>query len=234
MHQKGTQERSGFESYNGFDDEDDDEIDDDEDDDGRNVTDPFADVDDDDLDDDLDEDEPQMGSAGRGSWWRDVVRGGGGGGLGAGTGSAPHGLTEQDDSDDEEFGDFAMAEDEKGSSSVGGRTDGSPEKVLLKPLAVNPMKEAARGLSGLWPFGSRAETTTTTSNDDGEVVVSTSAGGGVGGTASDEEEDDDADNGGERPVEAKEGLHRMSIDEDDDEEVVVNVSAGSSSASQVK
>ncbi|KAJ2971223.1 hypothetical protein NQ176_g7799 [Zarea fungicola] len=125
-----------------------------------------------------------------------------------------------------------MAEDEKGSSG-GGRTDGSPEKVLLKPLAVNPMKEAARGLSGLWPFGSRVETTTT-SNDEGEVVVSTSAGGGVGGTASDEDDDDDVDNGGKRPVEAKEGLHRMSIDEDDDEEVVVNVIAGSSSASQVK
>ncbi|KAJ6784308.1 hypothetical protein PWT90_11004 [Aphanocladium album] len=197
MHQKNSQDSAAFGSYNGFDDEDDD----DDDDDGHNATDPFADVDDDDLDDDLDEDEPQTDS--RGGWWRGVV------------GTAP-GTGDQDDSDDEEFGDFAMAEEEKG---VAAKAEGesTPDKVLLKPLAVNPMKEAARGLSGLWPFGSRSETTTATADktktddDEGEVVVSASG------------ESDDG-KGKTGPVEAKEGIRRESIEEVDDDEVV-NVSA---------
>lgn len=189
MHQKNSQEGSGFGSYNGFDEEDDDD-----DDDGHEARDPFADVDDDDLDDDLDEDEPQTDS--RGGWWRGVVSRAPGGG-------------EQHDSDDEEFGDFAMAEEEK--AGVSATPEGSPEKVLLKPLAVNPMKEAARGLSGLWPFGSRAETTTTekskTAEDEGEVMVSPAGDG-----------EQEKDKGG--PVEAKEGIRRTSIEEVDDDEVV--------------
>lgn len=207
MHQKNSQDSAAFGgSYNGFDDEDDD--DDDDDDDGRNAADPFADVDDDDLDDDLDEDEPQRDS--RGGWWRGVV------------GRAP-GTGDPGDSDDEEFGDFAMAEDEKaggsGSSDAkdGGEASTTPDKVLLKPLAVNPMKEAARGLSGLWPFGSRADTTTTdtakTDDDDdddddgeGEVVLPAAVHAGHGH--------------GKRPVEAKEGIRRTSIEEVDDDEIV--------------
>lgn len=189
MHQKNSQESSGFGQYNGFDEEEDEE--------GHNATDPFAD-DDDDLDDDLDSDEPQQTDS-RGGWWRGVV------------GSAP-GTGDNDDSDDE-FGDFAMAEEGKSNNNNnnnnGSNDDGTPEKLLLKPLAVNPMKEAARGLSGLWPFASRAETKP---DDEGEVVVPAAG------------EADEQTGKGKGPVEAKEGIRRTSIEEVDDEEEVVNVS----------
>ncbi|KAJ3474238.1 hypothetical protein NLG97_g9932 [Lecanicillium saksenae] len=123
-----------------------------------------------------------------------------------------------DDSDDEEFGDFAMAEEEKGSASKE-EGESRPEKLLLKPLAVNPMKEAARGLSGLWPFGSRSDTTATADkskadDDEGEVVVSASG------------ESDDG-KGRTGPVEAKEGIRRESIEEVDDDEVVNVTATGS-------
>lgn len=212
MHQKNSQDSAAFGgSYNGFDEEDEDEEDDDVDEDeGRNAADSFADVDDDDLDDDLDEDEPQRDS--RGGWWRGVV------------GRAP-GTGDPDDSDDEEFGEFAMAEEDKSGNSSGAKegadntssSSTTPDKVLLKPLAVNPMKEAARGLSGLWPFGSRTDSTTTTTTEkagvddeeeeEGEVVVPAAGEGkhsyGQGG-----------------PIEAKEGIRRESIEEVDDDEVV--------------
>ena len=207
MHQKNSQDSAAFGgSYNGFDDEDEDDDDDVDGDEGRNAADPFADVDDDDLDDDLDEDEPQRDS--RGGWWRDVV------------GRAP-GTGDPDDSDDEEFGDFAMAEEEKSAGGSGAKegadstpsSSTTPDKVLLKPLAVNPMKEAARGLSGLWPFGSRADSATTAEKvgddeeEEGEVVVP-AAGEGEHG------------HGQGGPVEAKEGVRRESIEEVDDDEVV--------------
>ncbi|OAA71091.1 SIT4 phosphatase-associated protein [Akanthomyces lecanii RCEF 1005] len=207
MHQKNSQDSAAFGgSYNGFDDEDDDDDDDVDGDEGRNAADPFADVDDDDLDDDLDEDEPQRDS--RGGWWRDVV------------GRAP-GTGDPDDSDDEEFGDFAMAEEEKSGGGSGAKegaditpsSSTTPDKVLLKPLAVNPMKEAARGLSGLWPFGSRADSATTAEKvgdddeEEGEVVVPAAGEG-------------EHDHGQGGPVEAKEGIRRESIEEVDDDEVV--------------
>ncbi|OAA63099.1 SIT4 phosphatase-associated protein [Cordyceps fumosorosea ARSEF 2679] len=204
MHQKSREDNAAFSgSFNGFDDEDEDD-DDDDDNDARNATDPFADVDDDDLDDDLDDDEPHHG--GRGAWWRDVVS------------KAPGaGAVDQDDSDDEEFGDFAMAEDERGGGSSGARDEETtPERVLLKPLAVNPVKEAARGLSGLWPFGSRAETTAASGKtddaeadeDEGEVIVPPATGGDAKASRS------------TGPVEAKEGIRRTNIEEVDDDEVI--------------
>ncbi len=153
------------------------------DDDNDDGTDPFADVEDeDDMDDDLHEAEPR--DDGRGSWWRGVI------------GSN----TAQDEDSDEEFGDFAMAEDEKGGD------DNTPEKVLLKPLAVNPAKEAARSLSGLWPFGSRSESKVKENEDvdDEEVVVPSMP----------ESEE-------KKAVEVKEAARRTSIEDDD--EVVVNV-----------
>ncbi|PMB71753.1 hypothetical protein BM221_001849 [Beauveria bassiana] len=127
-----------------------------------------------------------------------------------------------DDSDDEEFGDFAMAEEEKDGGGKGKdeettTTTPTPDRVLLKPLAVNPVKEAARGLSGLWPFGSRVDTSTTTTvpapeeatkrddDDEGEVVVTPPAAG---------------EGHGKGLVQAKEGIRRTSIEEVDDDEVV--------------
>ena len=101
--------------------------------------DPFADA-----GDDFEEEEDAEASAGngeRGAWWRGVV-----GRRGKIDGSD----SDEDGGDeDEEFGDFAMAEDEKGGDA------GSDEKVVLKPLAVNPGKDSSRGLSGLWPFSSK-------------------------------------------------------------------------------
>lgn len=201
MHQKSREDNAAFGggSFHGFDDDDDD----DNDDDTRNRSDPFADVDDDDLDDDLDDDEPRHRDD-RGGWWRGVVSRAAGAGAGA---------DDDADSDDEEFGDFAMAEEERGGSIAGKDEETTPDRVLLKPLAVNPVKEAARGLSGLWPFGSRAETTAAdkatpeTEEEDSEVVVPRAAASA-------------ADKGGGGPVEAKEGIRRTSIEEVDDDEVI--------------
>ncbi|KAK5989482.1 Extragenic suppressor of kinetochore protein 1 [Cladobotryum mycophilum] len=81
---------------------------DDNDDDDNDLTDPFGDAEED-LDDDLDDDANNFG---RGSWWREVV-------------TKP--AEREEDSDDEEFGDFAMAEDAKEGD------DDVKEKVLLKP-----------------------------------------------------------------------------------------------------
>ncbi|KAM3441949.1 hypothetical protein MY4824_001363 [Beauveria thailandica] len=211
MHQKNSQDSATFGNvFNGFDDDDDD--DDGDDNDQRSARDPFADVDDDDLDDDdLDDDEPQRrGDSGRGGWWRGMVSRAAGAGV------------HDDDSDDEEFGDFAMAEEEKDGRDKSKdeettTTTPTPDRVLLKPLAVNPVKEAARGLSGLWPFGSRAETSTTTTaaapeeaikrddDEEGEVVVTPPAA---------------AEGHGKGVVQAKEGIRRTSIEEVDDDEVV--------------
>ena len=176
MHQKnGQSSHTSKEPHNG--------LQDDENDDGA---DPFADVDeDDDMDDALHNTDSQ--DAGRGSWWRGVIGG----------------KASQEEDSDDEFGDFAMAEEEKSSE------ENTPEKVLLRPLAVNPTKEATRGLSGLWPFGSRSESKPKEGEkaDEGEVVV----------PSMNESE-------GKQAVEVKEAERRTSI-EDDDEVVVSAESA---------
>lgn len=161
-----------------------------DDDDDDNV-DPFADVDDE--DDDLDH-AVANNEAGRGSWWRSVVRGGDNSNNDA-----------DGDSEDEDFGDFAVAEDEKGSSE-----NASDKSTLFRPLAVNPAKEAARGLSGLWPFGSRSTATDKEkAKSDGErtsedeVVVSPVSG-----------DDDD-----KHIAQVKEATHRTSIEDDDEVDV---------------
>jgi hypothetical protein len=172
MHQKNSQSsHASKEQNNGLQDDENDY-----------GADPFADVDEnDDMDDDLHNTESQ--DAGRGSWWRGVI------------GSK---ASQEEDSDDE-FGDFAMAEEEKNGE------EDTPEKVLLRPLAVNPTKEATRGLSGLWPFGSRSESKAKEGEtvDEGEVVVPSMN-----------------DGEGQQAVEVKEAERRMSIEEDD--EVVVS------------
>lgn len=119
--------------------------------------DPFAD--DDDLDDDDDDlgHGADAGGQGRGSWWRNVVGRGGSEEDGG-----------PDSEDDEEFGDFAMAESDAAAADQGG--DGSKDKGVFRPLAVNPAKEAARSLSGLWPFSTTKKETAKDSED--EVVVS--------------------------------------------------------------
>ena len=120
------------------------------------------------------------------------------------------------DDDDEEFGDFAMAEEDKGDD------EGAP-KVLLRPLAVHPAKESSRGLSGLWPFGSRSDKDKSKQDggredSKGEVTV----------PASREKTDED-----QSAVEVKEAANRMSIEEpDDDEDEVVRGEESTSGASK--
>ncbi|KAH7312754.1 hypothetical protein B0I35DRAFT_411426 [Stachybotrys elegans] len=161
---------------------------DDDDDDG---VDPFADAEHD-LDDDDD------GTPGRGSWWRGMLN---------------RNRAEGNDSegdDDDEFGDFAMAEDDKSDKST---DDG--EKVVLKPLAVNPAKESTRTLSGLWPFGSKYGDGEKTSYQDQEVVKDVF------------HEKQERDPSLQHAVEVREAKSRTSIeDPDDDDEYGAELMAG--------
>lgn len=182
MHQKNNQAaQSSSATFHHDGDEDDD-----------NTMDPFRDGDDDiDDDDDLDVDDVQDG--GRGSWWRSMV---------GRKSSAENGDSDEADEDEDEFGDFAMAEDDKGG-------DSNREQLVLRPLAVNPAKESSRGLSGLWPFGSRNDSKSKREEDaqdaQDEVVVS-----GDGKQAEDR-----------KAIEVKEAASRTSIEEPDEEEVVI-------------
>ncbi|KAJ4859580.1 SIT4 phosphatase-associated protein domain-containing protein [Trichoderma breve] len=159
--------------------------DDNDDDDDDNLEDPFGDGEAD-IDDDLDDE--MSGNIGRGSWWRGVV-------------NRRSGLEEEDsDDDEEEFGDFAMPEEDKGGDGQ------DQDNVVLKPLAVHPPRESSRGLSGLWPFGSRAEKEKSDGKDE-------------------QKGDDDARMAGEgdeepekRAIEVKEAQRRTSIEDDDDDD----------------
>lgn len=175
MHQKGGQSAQPSSATPHVDDDNDED---------ENPSDPFADTEED-LDDDNDGD-------GRGSWWRDVVK----------TRGPPDGNDSDDEregEDEDEFGDFAMAEEDK----AGG------DKVLLKPLAVNPAKESSRGLSGLWPFSSKNDKDKDKDKQGGEG-------------SREQAVDDDLNDGNEKQaVEVKAAKRRTSIEEPDDEEVVV-------------
>ncbi|PHH84884.1 hypothetical protein CDD83_1225 [Cordyceps sp. RAO-2017] len=171
------------------------------------ATDPFRD-----REDEMNEDGEAKASAegGRGSWWRGVVRG--------------RGNDDDDDDDDdddedddhdgsdsdegdEEFGEFAMAEEDK---------DGDEKRthsVLLRPLAVHPAKESSRGLSGLWPFGSRTDKDKNRHEGEGEE------GGKRDGAKTEADKEKQA-------VEVKEARSRTSIEEPDEEEVVVEGGGG--------
>ncbi|KEY70559.1 hypothetical protein S7711_02713 [Stachybotrys chartarum IBT 7711] len=98
-------------------------------DDDDDEVDPFA-------DNGVDADDDAGDDGERGSWWRGVLS---------------RGKREGNDSEDEddEFGDFAMAEDDKKKADEDGET------VVLRPLAVNPSKDSTRTLSGLWPFSGK-------------------------------------------------------------------------------
>ena len=160
-------------------------LDDDDNDDGAN--DPFADGEG--IDDD--EGEPTARDGGRGAWWRSIV-------------ASEEKGRDYDSDEDEEFGDFAMADNDKGG-------DDRDDNVILKPLAVNPTKDSTRGLSGLWPFnnkggsqGSQEDDADTGSEDKSLPHAS----GEKGEEAS-------------RAVEVKEAKRRTSIEDPEDEEVVV-------------
>lgn len=190
MHQKNNQAAEpSAATLHSFDDDDDedDEVD---------VKNPFADGEDD-IDDDEDEDGLQ--DDGKGSWWRGVVKRKGNNGKDSDD--------DNDHDDDDEFGDFAMAEEDK-------EKDEDAEKVVLKPLAVNPAKEGTRGLSGLWPFGTKTE-------KDKEKQQPGEKEGTLEGESVDLVDEKKA--GSEQPaaVEVKEAKRRTSIEDPDEEEVVV-------------
>lgn len=142
------------------------------------------------MDDDLDDD--MSNNLGRGSWWRGVV-------------GQRNGLEDDDseDDDEEEFGDFAMAEEEK---SGDGQDD---DNVVLKPLAVHPPRESSRGLSGLWPFGSRDK------GGKAEEGKEELKGEGEGEGQAAEERDDEP---GKGAIEVREAQRRTSIEDDDDDD----------------
>ncbi|KAK0382931.1 hypothetical protein NLU13_8847 [Sarocladium strictum] len=157
---------------------------DDDEDDGR---DPFADGDD--LDDDGGEASAHGGS--RGAWWRAAVD--------------PDEKANSSD-EDEEFGDFAMAEEDKATADRG-------ENVVLKPLAVNPAKDAStRGLSGLWPFTNKVDAKAEEEDDDAEAASS-----GTGTTSGERS----GTAGTLGPIEVREAKRRTSIEDPEDEEVVI-------------
>ncbi|VUC22846.1 unnamed protein product [Clonostachys rosea] len=180
MHQKNNQAaEASSATLHEYDDEDD-----------SNIANPFADGDDD-FDDDDDQD--TLGDSGRGAWWRGVVRR-------QGNDDFKDSDDENDHDDDEEFGDFAMAGDEKANNDT-------PENLVLKPLAVNPAKEGSRGLSGLWPFGAKNEKEKQAEEDDTKAQA----------TATGAENDSSASH----PPQVIEAKRRTSIEDPDEDEVVV-------------
>ncbi|PTB63179.1 hypothetical protein BBK36DRAFT_1127277 [Trichoderma citrinoviride] len=183
MHQKNNQaaEASSATVHDDHDDDDDD-----------NLEDPFGDGEGD-LDDDLDDD--MSNNLGRGAWWRGVV-------------GKRSGLEDDDSDDEEEFGDFAMAEEEKSGEGQ------DEDNAVLKPLAVHPPRESSRGLSGLWPFGSRADKDKSGESKDEQK--------GEGEGPATEERDDEP----ERAVEVREAQRRTSIEDDDDDEATVGTEYG--------
>jgi len=110
---------------------------------------------------------------------------------------------EDGNDDDDEFGDFAMAVDDKERPEEG--------SVLLKPLAVNPAKEGNRGLSGLWPFGSKSEKDKPAEDDTNK---SAPVDAGAEKTSEAEQES------GSTPTEVKEAKRRTSIEDPDEDEPV--------------
>ncbi|TWU78459.1 hypothetical protein ED733_008910 [Metarhizium rileyi] len=159
-----------------------------------NTTDPFRDGDDgtDDDDDDLDADVVRDG--GRGSWWRGMVR------RKSNADDGDSDEADNDDDDDDEFGDFAMAEDDK----TGGTSN--QEQLVLRPLAVNPAKES-RGLSGLWPFGSRHESSKAKREEESRELRDD------GAASADEKKVEE-----NKAIEVREATRRTSIEEPDEEE----------------
>ncbi|EHK18569.1 uncharacterized protein TRIVIDRAFT_112554, partial [Trichoderma virens Gv29-8] len=162
----------------------DDNYEDDED----NLEDPFGDGEAD-IDDDLDDE--MSGNIGRGSWWRGVV-------------NRRSGLEDEDSDDEEEFGDFAMPEEEKAEDGQ------DQDNVVLKPLAVHPPRESSRGLSGLWPFGSRADKDKGGRAEDGKDEQK-----GDDEAQMAEERDEEPE---KRAIEVKEAQRRTSIEDDDDDD----------------
>ncbi|KHN94375.1 uncharacterized protein MAM_07804 [Metarhizium album ARSEF 1941] len=160
-----------------------------------NAMDPFRD-DDDDMDDDDEADVDVVQDLGRGSWWRGMV------------GKKSRADDDSDDADvdddDDEFGDFAMAEDDQSGGTS------NREQLVLRPLAINPAKEGSRGLSGLWPFGSRNESSKAKrgegSHERADDLVA----------SADEKKEE-----GYRAIEVREATRRTSIEEPDEEEIVV-------------
>lgn len=196
MHQKKSQsfQPSSEALYRGGDDED-------------NTVDPFRDGDDDlddddDDDDDVEDDELQVNigrGSSRGSWWRSMV--------GKKVNNEGDDSDEADE-DEDEFGDFAMAEEDN-------KTDGgaSADSLVLRPLPINPAKESSRGLSGLWPFGSKSDSRAKREHEsEGHKIEDMTFAG-------------DKQREGRKAIEVKEAVSRTSIEEPDDDEVMVGVGA---------
>ena len=150
------------------------------------ATDPFGDGYDD-IDAGLNDDVRQDG--GRGSWWRSMV----------GTQRSQNDGGDSDEAEnDDEFGDFALAEEDKSGGNLANK-----DELVLRPLAASPSKDGSRtggGLSSLWPFGSRSGEK---DNSAGEGNDSSAFSSGPRGDSA---------------VEVTEAMSRTSIEEPDEEE----------------
>ena len=180
LHQKNSQAAEPSSASLHHNDGDDDDLD---------PKDPFADGEDD-FDKDMLQDDD------RASWWRGVVR--------RNIAADERGSNDGNDDDDEEFGDFAMAEDDKERPEEG--------SVLLKPLAVNPAKDSSRGLSGLWPFSTKNDKDKAAGDDVGDASSPVDIGAQ---TATGAEAESPS-----KPTEVKEAKRRTSIEDPDEDEPV--------------
>ena len=122
------------------------------------------------------------------------------------------GLSDSEDEGDEEFGEFAMPEEdgaaggEAKSGSGEGQGEGSPLKVV-KPLAVHPVAGKS-GFGSLWPFNTQHFAAREGEKSEGKEEKAAE------GSKEGEKEEGE---GVSRTVEAKK---RTSLDDGDDEVVV--------------
>lgn len=194
--------------------------------------DPFADVADGfDEEREDDEDEPTQGECEeddydedafsgvqeRGSWWRGMLSR-----EGPERDESDDGNGKDDDvgdiDDDEEFGDFTMAESDTSAGQGSARVD-------LQPLFVGSSKEAGRGLGGLWPFGSRTDKDRNRSQVQGQESSREESGPLVSDKANldsradaELDRDESDETGPQRAVQVSQAKRRTSIEDAVEEE----------------
>ncbi|KAK4185622.1 hypothetical protein QBC35DRAFT_389066, partial [Podospora australis] len=220
---------------------------------------PFADDEDDEDrsgsgsdDDQLEnvEDDGIEGNSGwnRGSWWRGVVSRGAatkkkdddnqeierfGDGRDDTDDSDTH--LDADDIDDEEFGDFAMAE--VGTGGGGGMVSGidpAREKILVKPMALHPVAVKS-SFGSLWPFSNPGFGLKEKKEEGDKTNDAAGSGSSSGGITeepvelSKEEDDGVIGEDGKKINRAVEATRRTSIEDPDDdegEEIIVHKATG--------
>lgn len=193
------------------------------------------------------EDDSIDGNSGwnRGSWWRGVVSRGATGkkkedgsheperfGDGRDDTDESDNPIDEDDIDDEEFGDFAMAE--VGTGGMVSGIDPAREKILVKPMALHPVSVKS-SFGSLWPFSTQGFGLKD-KKDEGEKPADGAGSSSSAGAITEEpvelsREEDDGVIGedGKKINRAVEATRRTSIEDPDDdegEEIIVHKAAG--------